>query len=58
MVRKRPKCVSSKQWKLHWEIVEMNHRIIKDKMKDPLYVPNAIDDLLLEQDMYRKRKKK
>ena len=54
---KRPKSVKPKQWKLHWEIVEMNHRIIRERMKNPLYIPNAIDEHLLDQDMYRKKKK-
>ena len=55
---KRPKRISHKLWKMHWEVVEMNHRIIKERMKDPLYIPNAIDNLLLQEDMYRKKRKK
>lgn len=36
----------------------MNHRHIKERMKNPLYIPDAIDEHLLEQGMYRKKKKK
>ena len=60
MVEKKPKHVSRKRWKEHLEVVEMNHRIIREKMKNKLYIPNAIDWHLLEQGMYKanRRKKK
>lgn len=58
MTKRRPKGVSRKRWKHGFDIVEMNHRIIKEKMKDPLYIPNEIDNLLLEQGEYKNKKKK
>ena len=43
---KKPKGVTAKTWKLHLEIAEMNKKIVKEKKKNSLYVPNWIDELI------------
>ena len=42
---KRPKHIKPKTWKLILQVREMNKRIVKEKKKKSLYVPNAIDEL-------------
>ena len=46
MKRKKPKSVKSKTWKLHLQIIENNKKILKEKKKNPLYVPDWIDELI------------
>lgn len=60
MVMKKPKGIKSKAWQTHLEVMEMNRRIIKHKMKDSMYVPNLIDERLMDQGEYKanRRKKK
>lgn len=57
---KRPKRVKPKSWQRHLAIGEMNRRIIKEKMKDSMYVPNWLDELLMDAGEYKanRRKKK
>lgn len=55
---KKPKGTTSKQWKLHLEVMEMNRRIIKEKMKDPLYIPNWLDERLMDAGEYKANRKK
>lgn len=42
---KRPKSITPKTWKLILQVKEINKRIVKEKKKKSLYVPNAIDEL-------------
>lgn len=55
---RRPKNVKPKRWKLHLEVEEMNKKIIRDKMKDPLYIVDDLDKALLNSGEYKKNKKK
>jgi hypothetical protein len=55
---KRPKSVKPKSWRQHLAIDEMNRRIIKEKMKDSTYVPNSIDELLMDAGEYKANSKK
>lgn len=56
--RRKPKGTTSKDWKLHLKINEMNRRIIKERMKDPLYIPNSIDEWLMNTGEYKANRKK
>jgi len=38
--------------------MEMNRRIIKYKMKDSMYVPNRIDERLMDEGEYKANRKK
>ena len=38
------------------DVDELNHKIIKSKMKSTLYIPNELDNELLK-NPYRKKKK-
>ena len=40
------------------EIREMNRRIIKEKLKDPLYIPGELDLELYNEGEYKANKKK
>lgn len=55
---KRPKRIKSKTWKMHLEIAEMNRRIIKGRMKNSMYVPDWLDELLMDAGEYKANKKK
>ena len=55
---KRPKRIKSKTWKTHLEIAEMNRRIIKGRMKNSMYVPDWLDELLMDAGEYKANKKK
>jgi hypothetical protein len=55
---RKPKGMTSKTWKRHLEIAEMNRKIIKNKMKSSVYVPNSIDELLMDAGEYKANKKK
>jgi hypothetical protein len=55
---KRPKGVKSKSWQQHLAINEMNRRIIKEKMKDSMYVPNWLDEHLMDAGEYKANRKK
>ena len=58
MAMKRLKGVKPKSWRQHLAIDEMNRRIIKEKMKDSMYVPNSIDELLMDAGEYKANRKK
>ena len=55
---KRPKGVKPKSWRQHLAIDEMNRRIIKEKMKNSMYVPNWLDELLMDAWEYKANRKK
>jgi hypothetical protein len=55
---KRPKGVKPKSWRQHLAIDEMNRRIIKEKMKNSMYVPNWLDELLMDAGEYKANRKK
>lgn len=55
---KRPKSVKPKSWRRHLAIDEMNRRIIKEKMRDSMYVPDLIDKLLMDTGEYKANRKK
>ena len=55
---KRPKSVKPKSWRRHLAIGEMNRRIIKEKMRDSMYVPDLIDKLLMDTGEYKANRKK
>jgi hypothetical protein len=55
---KRPKGVKPKSWRQHLAIDEMNRRIIKEKMKNSMYVLNPIDELLMDAGEYKANRKK
>ena len=55
---KKPKGITRKTWQTHLEVMEMNRRIIKEKMKDSMYVPNFIDERLMDQGEYKANRKK
>ena len=55
---KRPKGVKPKSWWQHLAIDEMNRRIIKEKMKNSMYVQNSIDELLMDAGEYKANRKK
>lgn len=55
---KKPKRIKNKTWKMHLMISEMNRRIIKDKMKDPMYVSDWLDELLMDAGEYKANRKK
>ena len=55
---KRPKRIKSKTWKTHLEIAEMNRRIIKGRMKNSMYVPDWLDELLMDAGEYKANRKK
>lgn len=44
---KRPKKIKPKTWRLHLQVTEMNKKIIKDRMKNSLYIPTELDKILL-----------
>jgi len=46
---KRPKAIKPKSWQLHLKIAEMNKKIVKEKMKNPLYILDEIDKIILKQ---------
>ena len=46
------------QKKIHAEVCEMNRRIIKDRMKDSLYIPSSLDLVLYNQNEYKANRKK
>ena len=55
---KKPKGMTSKTWKRHLEIAEMNRRIIKNKMKSSVYVSDWLDEALMNSGEYKANKKK
>ena len=57
---KKPKGMTSKTWKLHLQVMEMNRDIIKRKRKDSMYVEDELDRLLYDAGEYKanRRKKK
>ena len=55
---KRPKGITRKTWQTHLEVVEMNRRIIKEKMKDSMYVPDWLDERLMDWGEYKANKRK
>ena len=55
---KRPKSVKPKSWKQHLAIDEMNRRIIREKMKNSLYTPDWLDELLMDSGEYKANRKK
>jgi len=55
---KKPKGMTSKTWKKHLEIAEMNRRIIKNKMKSSTYVSDWLDEALMDSGEYKANKKK
>ena len=55
---KKPKRMKNKTWNRLLAIDEMNRRIIKDKMKDSMYVPNWLDELLMDAGEYKANRKK
>ena len=52
--------MTSKTWKLHLQVMEMNRDIIKRKRKDSMYVEDELDRLLYDAGEYKanRRKKK
>jgi len=58
LAMKRPKGVKPKSWRQHLAIDEMNRRIIKEKMKNSMYVPNWLDELLMDAGEYKANRKK
>ena len=55
---RKPKGMTSKTWRRHLEIAEMNRRIIKDKMKSSMYVSDWLDEALMDAGEYKANKKK
>ena len=55
---RKPKGMTSKTWKRHLEIAEMNRRIIKNKMKSSMYVSDWLDEALMDAGEYKANKKK
>lgn len=55
---KRPKSVKPKCWKQHLAIDEMNRRIIREKMKNSLYISDWLDELLMDSGEYKANRKK
>ena len=55
---KKPKGMTSKTWKQHLRIMEMNKEIAKRKMKNPLCVPCLFDYIFLGDGEYKTNKKK
>ena len=55
---RRPRSVKPKSWRRHLAIDEMNRRIIKEKMRDSMYVPDLIDKLLMDSGEYKANRKK
>lgn len=45
------------QKQMYAEVCEMNRRIIKDMMKDPLYIPSSLDLELYNQNEYKTNRK-
>ena len=54
---RKPKGMTSKTWKRHLEIAEMNRRIIKNKMKSSTYVSDWLDEALMDSGEYKANKK-
>ena len=50
--------MTSKTWKRCLEIADMNRRIIKKKMEDPMYVTDWLDEYLMDAGEYKANKKK
>lgn len=50
--------MTSKTWNRILAIDEMNRKIIKEKMKDSMYVLNPIDELLMDVGEYKANRKK
>lgn len=50
--------MTSKTWKRCLEIADMNRRIIKKKMEDPMYVTDWLDEYLMDSGEYKANKKK
>lgn len=55
---RKPKGMTSKTWKRHLEIAEMNRKIIKNKMKSSTYVSDWLDEALMDSGEYKANKKK
>lgn len=55
---KRPRSIKPKSWRRRLAIDEMNRRIIKEKMRDSMYVPDLIDKLLMDTGEYKANRKK
>lgn len=55
---RKPKGTTSKTWKLHLKIVEMNKNIVRKRMKNSLYVPGPFDDIIMNQGEYKANRKK
>ena len=55
---KKPKGMTSKTWKLHLQIHEMNRDIIKERRKNSMYVTNELDEWLFNAGEYKANRKK
>lgn len=55
---KKPKKMTSKTWKLHLQIQEMNRDIIKERRKNSMYVNDELDEWLLNAGEYKANRKK
>ena len=55
---KKPKGMTSKTWKLHLQIHEMNRDIIKKRRKNSMYVTDELDEWLLSAGEYKTNRKK
>lgn len=57
---RKPKGTTSKTWKLHLQVMEMNRDIIRRKRKNSMYVEDELDSLLYDAGEYKanRRKKK
>lgn len=58
MTMKKPKGMTSKTRKQHLAVDEMNRRIIRKKMKNSLYIPDWLGELLMDSGEYKANKKK
>lgn len=55
---KKPKGMTSKTWKLHLQIHEMNRDIIKKMRKNFMYASDALDEWLFNAGEYKANRKK
>lgn len=55
---KKPKGMTSKTWKLHLQICEMNRDIIKERRKNSMYVNDELDEWLFNAGEYKANRKK
>lgn len=54
---KKPKGMTSKTWKLHLQIREMNRDIIKKRRKNSTYVTDELDEWLFNAGEYKANRK-